>query len=86
MASTIEIEYTDGRKETIKTSMRARLRAEKELGRDAQTMQTAPMLFVVRSAYAQMRFDGKTDLPFEQWMASLDDISVPDAEDDDENF
>lgn len=74
MAKKFNIIYTDGRHDVASMTMRAMCKAEEIMAAEGMNASTDTINATMRSVYCYLRFSGKTDKTFDDWLDSVDDF------------
>ncbi len=85
MARKFIITYTDGRPaDEVAMTMRAMCKAEEIMAREGMNATKDSMNATMRALHCSMRFSGKTQQPYDEWLDSVDDIEPTDTATDTE--
>lgn len=81
MSEKIRITYSDGRVETVKVRLKARVLAEQHFKgyKSDNVVQASTWI-----AWWLLKDEGKEDAPYEDWLGKVDDFDEIDDEDDDD--
>ena len=77
MARKFIITYTDGRPaDEAAMTMRAMCKAEQIMAREGMTATNDSINATMRALHCSLRFSGKTQQPYDEWLDSVDDVEA----------